>query len=257
MPLAGDATSEEPRPRDIESMSPEPSRRERRLRRRHALDDVRGSLLFSYECSILDLSSRGMSVRTSTALAPGRSYAVKVDHDGRTLSLSGTVAWCRLQGTRQTETGERVPVYAAGIELGGDPSEKARQVLPILEKRGLIQVERRLAGRLVPVARTSASDGTPEPATVTVRRLSRTGMIVEAPFFPERGELLELVVDLEERPLIMTVRTTAARSLEERDGRPWAEITVDYAEMSPADHAALDHLIRQELGLGEEESASP
>lgn len=248
-------------------MSPESSRRERRLRRRHALDDVRGNLLFSYECSILDLSPRGMAVRTSTALAPGRTYSVKVDHDGRTLSLSGTVAWCRLQDTRQNEKGERVPVYSAGIELGGDPSEKAREVLPLLEKRGLIQIERRLGGRLVPLSGTGAgkgadpgpagSDGAepaggPPPATVTVRRLSRTGMVVEAPFLPERGELLELSVDLEERPLVMTVRTTGARPLEEREGLPWTEITVDYAEMSPDDRTALDHLIRQELGLGEE-----
>ncbi|MFP3939766.1 MAG: PilZ domain-containing protein [Thermoanaerobaculia bacterium] len=237
-------------------MSPEPSRRERRLRRRHALDDVRGNLLFSYECSVLDLSPRGMAVRTSTALAPGRSYAVKLEHEGRALSLSGTVAWCRLQGTRQNEKGERVPVYAAGIELGGDPSEKARELLPLLEKRGLIQLERCLAGRLAPLGRSGASGGPSdggEPATVTVRRLSRTGMVVEAPFFPERGELLELGVDLEERPLVMTVRTTAARPLDERDGRPWAEITVDYAEMSPDDREALDHLIRQELGLGNQE----
>ena len=237
-------------------MSPEPGPRERRLRRRHALDDVRGSLLFSYECSILDLSPHGMSVRTSTALAPGRTYAVKVEHDGRRVSLSGTVAWCRLQGTRENVKGERVPVYAAGIELGGDPSEKAREVLPLLEKHGLIQLERRLGGRLAPVARADgaggASHGGAEPATVTVRRLSRTAMTVEAPFFPERGELLELVVDLEEHPLVMTVRTTEARSLEERGGRPWAEITLDYAEMSSADRTALDHLVRRELGLGEE-----
>lgn len=251
-------------------MSTDPSQHERRLRRRHALDDVRGSLLFSYECSILDLSPRGMAVRTSTALAPGRGYAVKVAHEGRSLSLSGTVAWCRLQGTHQNEKGERVPVYAAGIELEGDPSEKAREVLPLLQERGVIQLERRLAGRLAPLAGQGAGQaagtgagqgasggpagGPGESATVTVRRLSRTGMVVEAPFFPERNELLELVVDLEEHPLAMTVRTTGARPLDERDGRPWAEITVDYAEMGPADRTALDHLIRRELGLGEEES---
>jgi len=41
-------------------MSPESRQRERRLRRRHALEDVSGSLLFSYECRILNLSATGV-----------------------------------------------------------------------------------------------------------------------------------------------------------------------------------------------------
>ena len=124
--------------------------RERRLRRRHGLDDVRGNVLFSYECRILDLSERGMAVRTSAALAPGRSYAVKVQHEDRQIALAGTVAWCRLQGTEKNDRGESVAVYAAGIELTGKLSELASEILPLLETRGIARLERRLHGRLAP-----------------------------------------------------------------------------------------------------------
>ncbi len=225
-------------------MSSDPTRRERRLRRRHGLEDVRGSLLFSHQCRILNLSAGGLAVESATPLAPGRSYTLKIEHEERTIPLSGTVAWCRLQGTRRNEKSEAVPVYAAGIELGEEASARALEVLPLLEDRGVIQLERRLSGHLVP--RGTAEEGSP-PATVVVRRLSRSGMVVDAPFFPETGDLLDLWIGLEEGGLPLTGRVRKVRPASPRDGQPWAELTVEYADMSPGDRERLDRLIRDEL----------
>jgi hypothetical protein len=225
-------------------MSSDPRHHERRLRRRHALEDVRGSLLFSYECRILNLSATGMAVETSAPLAPGRSYTLKIDHEGRQIPIVGTVAWCRLQGTRRNAEAEATPVYAAGIELGEEVSGKAIEVLPLLEQQGVLQLERRLSGHLVP----RGAGGDAAQAAVVVRRLGRSGMVAEAPFFPEKGDLLDLWIGLDdEEGLALTARVGGVRPLGQREGTPWAELTVEYARVSAPDRARLDRLIRDEL----------
>lgn len=225
-------------------MSSEDHRRERRLRRRHGLEDVRGSLLFSYQCRIVNLSAGGLAVESAAPLATGRSYTLKVDHDGRQIPLSGTVAWCRLQGTRKDQEGDSVPVYAAGIELGEDSRSRGLEVLPLLAERGVIQLERRLSGHLVPRG-TSGEDA--PPATVVVRRVSRSGLVVDAPFSPDPGDVLDLWIGLEEGGLALTARVRRVRPASPRDGKRWSEITVDYADVAAADRERLDRLLRDEL----------
>jgi len=221
--------------------------RERRLRRRHDLDGVRGNVLFSYDCRILNLSDRGMAVRTHVALAPGRSYSVKIQHGDRIIPLNGTVAWCRLQGTEKNDSGESVAVYSAGIELTEPLADRPDEILPLLEQRGVARLERRLLGRLVPRGTVLAPGEPPPPATI--REISHTGMVAEAPFLPQRGDLLDLELAVDEAAMRATVRVLRSRSLGERDGLGWAEITLEYAEMTPAAQARLDRLIRDELGL--------
>ncbi|HUF77999.1 MAG TPA: PilZ domain-containing protein [Thermoanaerobaculia bacterium] len=221
-----------------------PPRSERRLKRRHTLEDVQGSLLFAFECRILNLSSTGVAVESAAPLAPGRSYTLRVDHEGRQIPIAGIVAWCRLQGTRRNAAGDSVPLYAAGLELGEDMSGKVLEVLPILEQQGVVQLERRLAGHLVPHGNGEQA----APALVVVRRLSRSGLVADAPFLPEKGDLLDLWIGLEEgNGMALTGRVRQTRKASPRDGEPWTELTVDYVDPSPADCARLDRLIRDEL----------
>lgn len=98
---------------------------ERRERPRHRLQEVRGNLQFSRTCQVLNLSGAGMAIETCAALAPGRRYAFTIQHEGRPIALAGTVAWCRLQGTRRTDAGESSPSYLAGIELS-DAADRER-----------------------------------------------------------------------------------------------------------------------------------
>lgn len=217
--------------------------KERRLRPRHGLDDVHGNLLFSRTCRVLNLSGKGVAIETAVALAPGRSYAVHVDPDGRKISLSGTVAWCRLRGTTRNEKDEIVPTYLAGIELQGDLTDRAEDVLPLLLERGSLHLERRLPAHLTPA-------GTDATAPAIVVEVSRTGLRLESPCFPEPGSLLALRVELDDVVLPVSARVTRVRSLQERAGQAWAEIRADYADMSEDDRRRLDRLIREESGLG-------
>ena len=217
--------------------------KERRLRPRHGLADVHGNLLFSRTCRVLNLSGRGVAIETATPLAPGRSYAVKIEHDEKKISLNGTVAWCRLQGTHRNDEGEMVPVYVAGIELRNDLGENAEDVLPLLLEQGRLHLARRLPAHLT-VRDTDAT------APAIVYEVSRRGLSVESPCFPETGTRIDLRVEHDDTVLPVTARVTHIRSLEEREGQPWAAIVAEYDEMAEKDRQRLDRLIREESGLG-------
>ncbi len=217
--------------------------KERRVRPRHGLDGVQGNLPFSRTCRVLNLSAKGVAIETATALAPGRSYAVHVEHEGQRISLSGTVAWCRLRGTSRNEKDEIVPTYLAGIELQSDLTDRAEEVLPLLLARSSQHLERRLPAHLTPA-------GTDATAPATIVEVSRTGLRMESPCIPEEGSLLAVRVELDDLVLPVTARVTNVRPLQEREGEAWAEIRADYAAMSAADRRRLDRLIREESGLG-------
>ncbi len=242
------------------SRSPE---KDRRQKRRHPVEDLQGSLLFSYRCRVIDLSADGLAVRTNTPLAPGRSYSLKLEHGEGGLRLAGTVAWCRLQGTEPDESGESVPVYRAGIELERKLGDRLREVRAVLEDRGVVQVERQITGRIVPSEPGRSADpaaaGEPTAPSFVVRRLSRTGMVLETSTAPSVGDSLRLVADLNGELLNLPVEVTAVRELPEApegelsaESAPGAgtEITVRFGDLDDAQRDRLDVLIREELGLG-------
>lgn len=233
-----------------------PSDKDRRHKRRHAVEDLRGSLLFSYRCRVLDLSAQGLAVHTNTPLAPGRSYSLKLEHGERGLRLAGTVAWCRLQGTEPDQSGESVPFYRAGIELDRKLEDRLQEVRAVLEERGVIQLERRITGRIVtPRAGRPAAGETATPSFV-VRRLSRIGMVLETSTAPAVGDPLRLVADLNGEHLDLPVHVTAVRELptDREDGEtedpPAVEVTVAFGELDEIQRTRLGLLIREELGLG-------
>lgn len=221
-------------------MTPPP--KDRRSRPRHGLENVHGNLLFSNTCKILNLSGTGVAVETEVVLKPGRSYAVKIDYDERRIALDGTVAWCRLRGTRKNDEGESVPYYAAGIELQSDLTDKAEEILPMLLERGSLHLERRLSAHVTP-------EGTDATAPATVVEVSRSGLRMESPCFPEKGSLLQVRVELEDETLPLTARVVRTRSLHEREGQAWAEIAAEHSELDDAGRERLDRLIREEGGL--------
>ncbi len=230
----------------VAAMTSKPPLHERRQRRRHPVADVRASVLFSHKCQVLNLSSDGMAVLTSVPLSPGRSYTLTIEGGAPQLRLPGTVAWCRLQGTRRTEEGESLPRYAAGIDLQSELSDNARELLELLQHKGVIQLERRLDGYLVP---HGAAPDSGKASSFAVQGLSYSGMVVYAPLSVEVGDLLDLHIETAGGPIELSVRVGEVRPLEEREGRAFAELTLEYAEIADQAREALEVLIREELGL--------
>lgn len=208
------------------------------------MDDVRGRLRATLEGEVFNLSVRGMALRTESWLSPGRTYTLKLVSGDREISLTGTVARCRLAGPGLG--GEAAPTYEAGIEFEDVMSEQAEEVLGLIVDHGITHVEREAFGRFT----LRDSDGivletTPE---FLVRKLSRSGMLIESEYVPSPEESLEAELRLQDRVLRAELRVAYVHQIESDEGRPRAEIGVEITKMPPEDQAVYAAAIEGLLG---------
>ena len=222
---------------------------ERRRTERHPVEDLSGSLLFSHRCRVLDLSERGLAVRTHTPLAPGRAYTLRLERGEGRVDLTGTVAWCRLQGTERDEEGESRPVYRAGLELEEELAEELAGLRELVGSRDVVDVERRITGRIeLPPAAAAGEEAAAGSPDLLVRSLSRTGMRFQAPIDPAVGDRLRREMDLEDGPLPLEVEVTEVEEVEDGAGADTraTEVTVGFHAVDDGAVRRLEELIREE-----------
>ena len=221
-----------------------PSESDQRRHPRYEVDDVRGRLRATLEGEVFNLSVRGMALRTESWLSPGRTYTLKLVSGDREISLTGTVARCRLAGPGLGA--EAAPVYEAGIEFEDVMTDQAEEVLQLIVDRGISHVEREAFGHFT--LRDNEGlvlETTPE---FLVRKLSRTGMLIESEYVPSPEEHLEAEIRLDDRALKTELRVAYVHQIEPSEGRPRAEIGVEIVEMSADDQALYASMIEGLLG---------
>ena len=69
----------------------------------------------------INISQSGLCLESLSELVAGAQYVFRLRYGSRFLSLSGKVAWCRLDRTEMTRKGG-VKVYQTGIELSLEES---------------------------------------------------------------------------------------------------------------------------------------
>ena len=79
--------------------------------------EINGTMMFANEVEILDISVGGISLRADRRMNLGAEYSLKVRDKASVIPLTGTVVWCLLSGTRQSEDGDTVPLYTAGMSF--------------------------------------------------------------------------------------------------------------------------------------------
>lgn len=104
-----------------------PTQRERRFRLRTPVTKVLRTLRAPLDVTILDLSTEGLGLETSSWLSVGRTYRVRLTGEKQEFSLSGTVAWCALSMTSRGAGGEKAPVYRAGLRFTHQLADHASQ----------------------------------------------------------------------------------------------------------------------------------
>jgi len=219
-----------------------PSESDKRRYPRYEVDDVRGRLRATLEGEVVNLSVQGMALRTRNWLSPGRTYTLKLVSGEREVGLKGTVARCRLAAPG----GEEGPVYEAGIEFEEVVTGQAEEVLQLIVERGISLVEREAFGYLT----LRDEDGlvletTPE---FLVRKLSRSGMLIESEYVPSVEEQLEAAIRLQDKVLQAELRVAYVHHIDSGGDGPRAEIGVEIVDMSEADQAAYFEMIEALLG---------
>ena len=220
------------------------SESDKRRHPRYEVDDVRGRLRATLEGEVFNLSVRGLALRTASWLSPGRTYTLKLVSGDREISLTGTVARCRLAGPGLGAEG--APVYEAGIEFEDVVSQQAEEVLQLIVDRGISHVEREAFGHFtLRDDQGLVLETTPE---FLVRKLSRSGLLIESEYVPAAEEHLEAEIRLQDRALHAELRVAYVHQIQSVEGRPRAEIGVEIVDMPADDRAAYEGVIEGLLG---------
>lgn len=211
---------------------------------RYDVEGVKGSLRLSVDAKVLNMSLDGMALETRSWLAPGRRYSFKLHEDGEEVRLEGEVVWSNLVRTARDERGEAAPIYRAGVEFGDILSDTARRVRDFIEHNAVVKLEStRLFGRFRMPDKQAGVDLEQE---LQVRRVSFSGMLIEADFRPELEDRFEVDLHLgdEEESLSLTVRVAHVRELDDPD-LPATEIGVEFLDLAEQAQERLARLMGQ------------
>lgn len=88
---------------------------ERRTQPRYEIDDV--VLNAPVGARILDVSAVGLGLESMERLTLGREDSFEVADRARRLRIPASAVWCKLVRTVKTASGDRVPVYRAGVRF--------------------------------------------------------------------------------------------------------------------------------------------
>lgn len=161
---------------------------------RYEVAGLDGHLVVPIQIRVINLSLGGMALETNSYLQFGRAYRLKLRGDERTLSLTGTVAWCSLRQTTKTPQGEVLPVYRAGLRFEALSSERSQDLWELIRVHALVEIEDSVLGRFnveVPAdTRLGSRYG------FSVRKLSLSGVLIETEFEPELDASFEVQIQL-------------------------------------------------------------
>jgi len=218
--------------------------KEQRRHRRFRLAEVRGSLVLSLDAHIRDISLSGMALESSTRLDPHRVYSFRLGSAAAPVSVTGTVVWCFLQGTRRLDSGEVVPVYQAGVRFLDVLSENARDIQRFLAENAIITVETRLFGRFsVREGQTVRLDSATEFQTLAISGQGlrvRTGAAIEA------GSSCEIELGLDGEQLRFSCRVEAAAPVPGRTP-PEHDLDLAFVDLAPAQRAEVEAWVARHL----------
>lgn len=221
---------------------------------RYEVQNVEGTFLYNLQADVLNLSVGGMAVEARKRLEVGRPYIFTVRKQNDTIRLPGRVAWCVLCRTERISDIEVVPIYHAGIHFEEVLTERASQLVRLIEESALLDVKRRVFGRFKPGSGTSVTiDSEVEFA---VQKLSLGGMLIETSLRPEINDVYPMEVSLKERRINVQGRIAYVGP----PGRPAMEdlpavhLGVEFMEVEPSSRSALEKFISE---IVETDSPSP
>ncbi len=95
-------------------------------------------ILFN-EVKVVDISAGGISLEAKRRLNIGSDYRFKLE--GRnTVSMIGTVVWCRLGDAGMASLGEVMPIYLAGMQFKDMSYETAAELQSLIESHKIEEV---------------------------------------------------------------------------------------------------------------------
>lgn len=220
---------------------------EQRRHPRFEVSEVGGSLLYSMDCRIVDISISGIKIESDRRLDIGREYRIRVAHGDDSFRVVGSVVWCVLTRVIDAEKSETVPVYRAGIEFNDILSEKAGELARFMRHNVVIHLEERLFGRFKFSPQEPANLGC--EYDFAVKTLSLSGMMVETEILADVEAVFDLELRVRDQMILLRGRVAHVRQVGGEENRNLVQLGIEFADLMDDDREALERFINEELQL--------
>ncbi|MEZ5333115.1 MAG: PilZ domain-containing protein [Thermoanaerobaculia bacterium] len=217
---------------------------ERRRSQRHEIEEATGSFRLAGEFRLVDISLAGLGIESSLRLHKGQTYRGRVDWNGRCVEVRGRVAWTRLVGTEKVADGDILPIYQAGIEFESPVSEEQGALRQLVEEATDFHRGDRLFGRYLA---TDRSASLALDAEVRIRKVSRTGMLIESPTAVEIGSGIPFDLCFGERAFRADTRVVTCESGTVTEGEEptvW-HVGVEFRDLDAETRRVLDEILEE------------
>lgn len=223
--------------------------------------EINGTMMFANEVEILDISVGGISLRADLRMNLGAEYSLKVRDKASVIPLTGTVVWCLLSGTRQSEDGGTVPLYTAGMSFSPLSGKRIGELTRFIaehrqgqhgddDMHGLSGL--RFNIRYAINAGETALLNYPE--SFRVKKISLGGILIECTNELEVGKRLPMELSLPGDTLItFGGRVASCLPAGYEDQRLFA-IGIEFVDLAESERASLAEFIRM---LTEGDECSP
>lgn len=218
---------------------------ERRKHKRYEVREVHGSLLYSTNVRIIDISISGVKIESDRRLDVTKNYTIKIPRGDDVLKISGKVIWCILTKSLDAVNGEHMPVYHAGLEFPDVFSEKGSDLVSFLKNNVIVQLEERLFGRF--------KFNPKEPVNLNceydflVKTLSRSGMLIETEVLADRNSNFIMELAIGGRKINFTGRVAHVKQIDGEGNRKIAHLGIQFIDLSVEARETLEQFIKDEI----------
>ena len=235
---------------------------DKRRHKRFRLDvvEINGKMILAQKVEIIDISQGGIGLNTDRRLNVGKEYLIKLEDKGSLIDVKGIIVRCELSKIEERNSGERVPIYTAGMMFKDVPLNKITDLLNSIEKHkkkeALVIADRRLAVRFyitTPWEKTLSF-----PTQFKVKDISLSGMLIQTEEALEIGCMIPMGLSLKaDNPVNFIGKVASCRIARDRE-TAFYEIGVEFADLTDEGRTLLkqfiDYLTLLDINTGEGKS---
>ncbi|MGD0884735.1 MAG: PilZ domain-containing protein [Thermodesulfovibrionales bacterium] len=214
---------------------------DKRRNDRFTVEGIHCSIMSATEVEIVNISIGGAALIANGRLNIGRDYTLKLEEEGRTCSVNGTIIWSVLSGNRKNANGESVPLYKAGMKFKDVQSSKMTEVLDFI-KSYQKSPEQRVIVRFDIVSPEKATLN--YPFNYRVKKVSLGGLLIETSEPFGVGDILSMELSFGSNNIIGFLgRVASCLSTSESDSDQY-DVGVEFVEISDPSLAILKEFIK-------------
>ena len=207
--------------------------------------EVQCRMFFATEVNILNMSLGGVALSLNKRLNMGEKYTLKIDSEGKTISLEGVVVWERMTGVTKEVKGKKFPIYEVGIKFDEVLTGKGADLLNFISGNIFDKaIKTRVQGLRVKIIQPEKSVILDDRDIYSVKMIGLGGMLIESKeeLLIEDRFQMEMIFSEDIKPIKFVGRTAYCVEIPGKSPQRY-DTGIEFIEMNEADRARLKEFI--------------